>query len=123
MTTVLTQTQSQDIKLYHGDATTVRCTVKSYSTGQVVDLTNYTALFTVKRQPYDDDADAVFQITGTIASPTTGVCTFAILKAQTTQFVGDYYYDIEVYETSPSADTKTVLAGKFTIIWDVSRTG
>ena len=70
---------------------------------------------------HDDDLDAVMQITGTISAPTTGVCTFAITKVQTTQFTGDYYYDVEVYKTSP-ADVKTVVAGKFTIIWDVTRT-
>jgi len=121
MPTILVQTQTQDIRLYRGDAVTIRCTTKSYSTGQAVDITGYTALFTAKRQPYDNDADAIFQVTGTLSDPTNGICTFAITKTFTTQFVGDYYYDVELYKTSTS-DAKTVVAGKFTINWDVTRT-
>jgi hypothetical protein len=119
MPTVTVQAQPQDIKIYRGDTPTIRCTIKSYSTGQALNLTDYTAIMTVKRQPYDDDVDALFQLTGTIASPTTGIATFSPTNAQTTKFVGEYYYDIQIYKSGP--DVKTVIAGRFIIGWDVTR--
>jgi hypothetical protein len=121
MATVLVSTQSNVIRLMRGDNLSVRCTVKSYSTGAVVNITGYTPYLTVKRNPVDDDADAVFQILGTlVSSGTGGVCTFAITEEQTTIQPGTYYYDITIYDASSNVKT-VVPTNKFIIDWDVTR--
>lgn len=120
MATVLVSTQSNVIRLMRGDNLSVRCTVKSYSTGAAVNITGYTPYLTVKRNPVDDDPEAIFQILGTLTTPTSGVCTFDITKFQTTIQPGTYYYDITLYDASDNVKT-VVPTDKFIIDWDVTR--
>jgi len=110
--------ESNIIKMFKNDSAVVRCLVTKLSDGTVMDLTNYSAKLTVKRQPYDADADALFILTGTIAAPTTGVCTFAVTLTNSDQRPDTYYYDIQVVYGST---VKTVVADKFIIQWDVTR--
>jgi hypothetical protein len=118
MATTTVPVEDSTIRMYKADSATIRCSVVKASDGSVMDLTSYTAKLSVKREQYDNDADALFILSGTISSPTTGVCTFAVTTANSDQRPGTYYYDIQVVN---GTTIKTVAAGKFIIQWDVTR--
>jgi hypothetical protein len=118
MPTAVVSVQNNTIQVFKQDSLTVRCTVKKTPSGDIVDLTSYSAKLSVKIYPYDNDADAMFIATGTISSPTTGVITFALTSANTDQRPGNYYYDVQIIN---GTTIKTVAAGKFVIAWDVTR--
>jgi len=120
MPTVLVSTQSNVLSLMRGDNLSIRCIVKSYSTGAVVNITNYTPYLTVKRNPVDDDPEALFQILGTLTTPASGICTFEITKFQTTIQPGIYYYDITLFDANDNVKT-VVPTSQFIIEWDVTR--
>ena len=121
MPTVLTSVNPTTLYVSRGDSFIVRCTVKSYSTAAAVNIAGFTPWLTVKRNPADDDVDALFQIKGTlVSSGTTGICTFAITSAETTTIPGTYYYDIELTD---GTNVKTVVpTSGFIIKWDTTRT-
>jgi|GEM_PF-1921178 len=118
MATTTVPVETNDIRIFKNDSATVRCTVVKASDGSVMNLTSYSAKLTVKREPYDADADALFSSAGTISAPTTGVITFAISYTNSDQRPGTYYYDIQLINGSI---IKTVVSGKFIVSWDVTR--
>lgn len=111
---------ANEITIIRGDTPTIQVTVTD-SDGAVFDLTDYTARLTVKEEPQFKDADAILgPVTGTIASPATGVITFALSNALTDKSAGDYVYDVQV--NNGVIDIQTVIAPtKFTIIQDITR--
>ena len=117
MATTTVPVESNDITIYKADSATIRCYVVKASDGSVMPLTSYTAKMSVKREPYDNDADALFTLTG-VVTEATGLCTFTVTTTNSDQRPGVYYYDVQVVKTST---TKTVASGKFIIQWDVTR--
>lgn len=109
---------NEDIEIVRGDTEPIEVLVKDGG-GSVVDLTDYTARLTVKRDPEDPDTDALLQTTGTISAPMTGICNFNLTSAQTTIPAGKYYYDIQISKTG---SVKTVAYGMFVVEADITRT-
>ena len=117
MATTTVPVESNDITIFKADSATIRCSVVKASDGSVMPLTGYAAKMSVKREQYDNDADAVFTLTG-VVTEATGICTFTVTTSNSDQRPGTYYYDVQVVKTST---TKTVASGKFIIQWDVTR--
>ena len=117
MTTTTVPIEDNTIRMYKADSATIRCSVVKASDGSVMNLTSYTAKMSVKREPYDNDADALFVLTGSVAA-STGICTFTVTTTNSDQRPGTYYYDVQLVN---GTITKTVAAGKFIILWDVTR--
>ena len=117
MATTTIPVDDNTIKIFKGDSATIRCWVIKASDGSVMPLTSYTAKMSVKREQYDNDADALFVLTGSVTAGS-GLCTFSVTTTNSDQRPGTYYYDVQVVNGSI---VKTVASGKFIIQWDVTR--
>lgn len=81
-----------------GDTYADQITVKNYRTGAVVDLTNCTLTLTLNSERNPTDATTqIFQITGVVDNPATGVATFTPTTEMVNR-VGLYYYDIQLID-------------------------
>ena len=108
------------LSVVRGDDKTYEVTVKDRN-GVVVNITSYTASFTVRVQPLDTAAIFTKTLASGIAltAPTTGVLQVTLTAADTTQDLGKYHYDLQVVDTG--GNILTVLRGNFKICFDVSR--
>ena len=101
-----------------GDDVTLNLTFKD-SLGVVIDITNYTVFFTLKRNKYDTDAQAALSKTVTAhTDPTNGETQVALTAAETALLNGSYYYDMQ-YKTGAGV-VKTIDSGVFTFKEDVT---
>jgi hypothetical protein len=111
---------NDSIKVIRGDTPTITVTVKD-STGTVVDLTNYTMKFTVKRSTADTNANAVIgPVTMTIASPTTGIGTTTLTVTHTDLPPRKYFYDVQINNSTTAVHT-VVGPATFEIVDDVTK--
>ena len=123
MTALLTLNTSVDLQIVRGNTQTVTCTVRDPDQN-LLNITGYTPRMTVKLRQPDNDAAAMFQLTGTISDQVThkGECTFALTPTQTTLQPGKYYYDVSISRASP-LDVKTVIPSSiFEVVWDITQT-
>ena len=103
------------INVYKGNTATISITVKSKD-GEVFNLTGYEMTFTIKKKK--TDLNHIIKKTSVITDPTTGVGTTALLRADTDKLVGEYWYEVRIFNSSTS-DEKTVLLDKFNILQDL----
>jgi len=107
-----------NLEIYEGNDSTWTVTITD-SSGDAVDITGYTFLFTVKKSISDSDDDALISknIT-THISPTTGVTTITLNRADTLgKDKTTYYYDYQWIDTSDKR--RTILKGLFSIVESV----
>lgn len=96
---------TQEIIVVRGDTPTLSVIVKD-SIGAIVDLTDYTMKFTVKRSTADTDANAVIGPSNmTIATPASGIGTIKLSSAQTALPARKYYYDVQINNGTSSVYT------------------
>ena len=110
-----------DLTVTRGDSEVFNVTFKD-AAGAACDITGWTVTLTVKREKTDADAAAVVQKVVTAhAAPETGVAVIPLLPADTTALEPrGYWYDIQA--KTDAGDVYTVLKGKLTLEYDVTRT-
>jgi len=106
----------QNLSLIQGDSKTYNLTFKD-TAGTVLDISNWTILFTVKRCFSDADVDAIIQKTVVIGAPPAGASgtTSIELSHEDTEVLpqGNFYYSIQAI---PSAGKLyTLLKGNYLI--------
>jgi len=104
---------------YRGDDVTLNLVFKD-ADGEEIDITLYTIYFTLKKNKFDSDAQAVLSKDVTVhTTPLEGETQIALTGAQTELFNGTYYYDIS-YLTGVGGTKKTVDSGAFTFKENIS---
>lgn len=116
-----------DIEKRRGDTKDISIRLRD-SSGNNLDVTGYTALFTINtsKAPDPDASPAVgtqiFQATGTPNSPgTDGVLRFDFNNFGGSPYVpvGSYFYDVQI--TDVSGEIFTPLIGKFKVVQDITK--
>ena len=106
------------LSLYRGDD---HAYVLTFTNGSsvAIDITGYTVFFTVKTNKSDTDANAIISKTVTThTTPTSGITTISLDNSDTDITVGDYYYDIQLKDTS--SKITTVMSDKFIVLQDIT---
>lgn len=110
-----------DLSVYKGDDKS--WTLNFKSSNIAIDITGYVVFFTVKQNMTDGDlTDSAALIKKTISNhsdPTHGITVLSITNSDTNIPAGDYFYDIQMKDTSNKITT--VMVGKFSIVQDVTR--
>jgi len=114
-----------NITIKKGTFLTVTCPVKTletdYSTTPPTetlttkDLTGYTAKMIVKKNVTDTDVNKIFELTGTITTPSNGIVVFQASRTNNNQETGTYYYECVVYSGSGATDYQIVQYGDYVI--------
>jgi hypothetical protein len=115
------------LSMIRGDRREFAITLTDDDTGDALDLTTMTLVFTAKRRPTDTDAQAIIAKTEgagiTIdADPTTGLATLEI-EPEDTEDLDDLrtlYWDLQV--DNGAGDVRTPLSGRLALSADVTRT-
>lgn len=116
-----------DIEKRRGDTKDISIRLKD-SSGNVLDVSGYTALLTINtsKTPDPDVSPAVglqiFQATGSPNSPgTDGVLRFDFAAFGGSPYVqvGNYFYDVQITDTD--SEIFTPLIGKFTVKQDITK--
>lgn len=88
---------------------------------QVVDITGYTFTMTADPSPSPENAsNNLFSIPGTIVDSANGRVSFQPSESQTDVAPGVYFYDVQMVTTASSK--RTILAGRFEIKQDITKT-
>jgi len=88
-------------------------------TDTVKNVTGFTAKFVVKRNKEDADSAAIFEVTGVLTTPASGIIDFILSKTNTAQTTGQYWYEAYIYD---STTRNTLNLGQFNIIDNVKDT-
>lgn len=108
-----------DITRKRGDTYADVFTLKSAATGLPIDVTGYTFVMTLdpSKEPVDS-TNNVYQLTGTITSPTGGTVEFAPTALQADQ-VGTFYFDVQMVDGA--GRKRTITGGKYKYEQDISK--
>ena len=110
-----------DLTVTRGDSEVFNVTFKD-AAGAACDITGWTVTFTIKREKSDPDSAAVAQkVVTEHTEPESGTAVITLLPADTTNLEPrGYWYDIQA--KTDAGDVYTVLKGKLTLEYDVTRT-
>lgn len=90
------------------------------SNGDPIDITGYTFKLTVNSQKDPTDTlTQLFQLTGTLVSPSLGTVKFAPNGTQANQDPGTYFFDIQM--TDGTGAIQTVALGKYVFLQDITK--
>jgi hypothetical protein len=106
---------------YRGDTLSRLITITN-SNGTALNLTGYTAFFTIKNISDNsaDDSSAILAKNWTTHSdPVNGQTLLTATPAQMTIDEGTYKYDVQI--KSPAGDITTVIAGNISILEDITK--
>lgn len=118
-TVVLAGPKEADLKYVRGDTKPFQISLTD-SLGAAVDVTGYTALWTINaRKNPDDIVNQVLSLSGSIVNPASGGRFEFAPTANDTDLVGDYYYDIQI--TDDVGKKETVLKGMITFVQDITK--
>ncbi len=108
------------ITRYRGDTVPDQITVKKPD-GSAQDLSGYSFLLTVSsnKEP-SSSAGQLFQLTGVISAPTSGVVEFTPSDVQADQIPGKYYFDIQAI--TPTGKKHTIQKGVYKFKQDITKT-
>jgi len=108
-----------DIERYRGDSKADKFSITDKEDGSAVDLTGCTFLLTLdSRKNPTDTSTQIYQLTGTVSDPTSGVVTFAPSTTQA-NLVGYYYYDVQM--TDAAGAVSTLVSGKYLYKQDITK--
>jgi len=109
---------NQDIYVVRGDTKTQRITVKD-SAGSAIDVTGYSAKLSVNTQDEPtDETNQLFEITGVLTTPASGIIDFPLSAANAKQVPDEYYYDIQI--VTDAGVVCTVAAGRWVVGSDIT---
>ena len=88
-----------------GDTTSIVFTITD-SSGVAVNITGYTAYFTIKKDPNDPDARAIITKSWTShTTPASGITTLSLTSADTNKANGTYFWDLKLKDGSSNITT------------------
>ncbi len=109
-----------DITRRRGDTYADEFTLKSKATGLPINLTGYAFTMTVDPSAAPVDAAGnLFSLAGTIVDAAAGRVEFAPSAVQADQTPGTYFYDVQM--TDGAGRIRTVAAGKYKIVQDITK--
>lgn len=112
------------MKYYRGDTVGMKFTLRNKRTLQPIDLTGKTCVFTVNESENPGDASGqLLQISTTGEVPLTdGVVIFTPPDANATDFaVGNYFFDIQISNTSDGSEKQTIVKDDFELAQDITK--
>lgn len=122
------EVDGNEVTLIRGDNTPLYLAMKN-ETDSPIDLTAYAAgTFTLTVKPQrnrddTDDANMIFDATGTITDAASGIVSFSIGAADTELLSRGECYDFDVqYDSGDGATVKTFMIGEIKLQYDVTRT-
>jgi hypothetical protein len=87
--------------------------------GKIIDLTDGTVFFTVKKNKTDQDEDALIKKDiEDFDHPTTGICILYLTSIETAKTPGNYWYDIQFKDKG--GRISSTYAGKFVVSQDIT---
>ena len=116
-----------DIERRRGDTKDISIRLKD-SSGNILDVTGYTALLTINTSKAPDpetspqEGEQVFQASGAPNSPgTDGIIRFDMDAFGGSPYVpvGSYFYDVQI--TDAGGEILTPLIGKFKVVQDITK--
>lgn len=116
---VLVKPASIDLCRTRGDTTLFTLTITDGS-GTAINITGYTITLTV--DPSDEPSDAtgnLFSLVATVTDGPNGVATFELSAAQADQVPGEYFYDIQMLDTS--GRIRTITKGSWDVVQDITK--
>jgi len=108
-----------DLTRYRGDTYADEITITG-SDGLPLDITGYVFVMTVdpSKSP-TDETNNIMQINGVILDAANGLVEFAPTATDVDQTPRNYYYDIQMTDTS--GRKRTIDSGKYTIVQDITK--
>lgn len=104
---------------YRGDTVADRFTIND-ADGNAVDLTGFTVVLALdSRERPDDVSTQVYELTGTLITPASGIVDFQPSTLQADQEPGTYYYDIQLKDGSNNIET--VDTGQYQYLQDIGK--
>lgn len=103
------------LNIYKNNTPTIPVSVTS--AGVAFDLTGYTMKIIIKKTQTDSTPVAMKQ--ATITTPATGEGSIVLTKEQTNIPVGEYWYEIRIFNVT-TGDDQTVVMGKLNILQNLS---
>jgi len=85
-------------------------------TDTVKNITGFTAKIIVKINKEDADSAAIFEVTGTVTAPTTGVIEYTLTAVNNNVEAGQYWYETYIYN---STEKHTLNIGQYNIFDNV----
>ena len=109
---------TKNMSIVRGDTKAYKLVFRNQA-GDVVDITNYKVMFTLKADSGDTDANAKISKTMTVTSGASGEATLTLTSSDTNIDAGIYVYDIQLVTASGSVHTP--VTGTVTIQDDVTK--
>lgn len=111
------------ITYYRNDTVGIKITLRDKATLLPIDLTNKTLTFTVDpSETPDDNANNLMQLTGVVqGTPSDGVVVFTPAGTDSDFTPGNYYYDIQMENTSDGLERQTVVKDLFVHKQDITK--
>ena len=111
--------QQENITVYRGDDWGVELKFTNID-DSVIDITNWTLFFTIKKRKTDSDEDAIIQKTTTLfPDPTHGIASIALTHDETSNLNGLYYYDFQYKDQN--GIVQTIVSGGITFETDITK--
>ena len=110
--------ETANLEVIRGDTKKFNITVRD-SSEAIFDLTGYSMKFTAKSALTLEDADAEISSTAVIANPATGIGAFTLTPTDTSIYISEYLYDIQI--SDGAANVYTIVQGTFTVTQDITR--
>ena len=112
-----------EITYYRNDTVGIKMTLRDRKTLVPIDLTGKTCVLTV--DPAENPTTAannLMQLTGVVQSPPTdGVVIFTPVGADSDFTPGDYWYDVEISNTSDGLEKQTFVKDRFHHKQDITK--
>ena len=107
-----------DLERRRGDTFADRFTLKQ--DGVALDVTGASFLMSVNTEKAPaDNANQLYQLTGTIVDAAGGVVEFAPSAVQADQTPAGYFYDVQM--TDSGGAKRTLVAGKLKVVQDITK--
>lgn len=111
----------ENICISRGDTPIIPVGITNRVTGAVEDITGYTFTLTVDPSPSPSTAATnLFSVVGVVTDAANGRVEFQPTETNTDLSPSVYFYDVQMVTTAPSK--RSVLAGRFEVKQDITKT-
>lgn len=112
---------TNSLEIVRGDDTAIEVTFTDKATGDPIDLTGSTVMFTVRADRDDtDDENAIIKVDVTVhTDPTAGQTVINMTHEDTAVQTGNFFYDVQYVDTANKV--QTLVIGEVAIVQDVTK--
>lgn len=117
----MSETENNTLQIVRGDDEAITVTVTDKDTGDAINITGYTIMFTVRSDvdATDDTTALIKKDVTTHTTPAEGITTINLTHEDTAVAAGNYRYDVQYKDTQNKI--KTILIGDIEILQDVTK--